>query len=85
VNPSLVIRDKTGEILSVRYELINAMLLNEFLKEHRKVQELEKARADEQREIAELKQQVRALASGLEKVSDQLELSRPAPRVVKKN
>jgi hypothetical protein len=74
VNPSLIIRDKTGEILSVRYEQINAMLLNEFLKEHRKVQKLEKARADEQREIAELKQQVRAQAAAIQKVSDRLEL-----------
>jgi hypothetical protein len=39
VNPDLVVRDKNGEILSVRYEQINAMLLNEFLKEHKKVEE----------------------------------------------
>ena len=41
VNPDLVIRDEKGEIYSVRYEAVNAMLLNEFLKEHRKVQEQE--------------------------------------------
>src|SRR5438309_4463173 len=42
VNPDLVVRDDNGEIYTVRYEALNAMLLNEFLKEHRKVQELEK-------------------------------------------
>ena len=84
VDPSLVIR-KSGEILSVRYEQINAMLLNEFLKEHRKVEELKKARADEQREIAELRQQVKALASGLEKVTAQVELNKPAPRTIADN
>ncbi len=41
VNPDLVVRDEEGEIYTVRYEAVNAMLLNEFLKEHRKVEELE--------------------------------------------
>ena len=82
MEPSLVIRDKSGEILSVRYEQINAMLLNEFLKEHRKVEKLEQARADEQTEIAELKQQLKAQAAAIQKVSDQLALSKPSPQVV---
>jgi hypothetical protein len=68
VNPSLVTRDAKGEVYTVRYEAVNAMLLNEFLKEHQKVQQLEK--------------QVERLTAGLQKVSDQLELSKPAPRVV---
>jgi hypothetical protein len=68
VNPELVARDRNGEIYTVRYEAVNAMLLNEFLKEHRKVQDLEK--------------QVEKLTAGLQKVSDQLELSKPAPRMV---
>jgi hypothetical protein len=59
VNPALVVRDKEGEPYTVRYEAVNAMLLNEFLKEHRKVQDLEN-------KIAEL-------TAGLRKVSDQLE------------
>ena len=42
VNPDLVVRDENGEIYTVRYEAVNAMLLNEFLKEHRKVQKLER-------------------------------------------
>jgi hypothetical protein len=52
----------------VRHDAVNAMLLNEFLKEHRKVEQLEK--------------QVEALAAGLQKVSAQLEASKPAPQVV---
>jgi hypothetical protein len=82
VDPDLVVRDKSGEATSVRYEQVNAMLLNEFLKEHRKVEELEKARADEQREIAELKQQVKAQAAAIQKVSDRLELRTLLPQVV---
>jgi trimeric autotransporter adhesin len=68
VNPDLVTRDANGEVYTVRYEAVNAMLLNEFLKEHQKVQQLEK--------------QIEKLTAGLQKVSDQLELSKPAPRVV---
>jgi hypothetical protein len=68
VNPALVARDDQGKAYTVRYEAVNAMLLNEFLKEHRKVQELEK--------------QVEKLTTGLQKVSDQLEANKPAPQVV---
>jgi endosialidase-like protein len=82
VNPDLVKRDRDGKLQTVRYEAVNAMLLNEFLKEHRKVEELEKARADEQREITELKQQVKAQAAAIQKVSDRLELRTLLPQVV---
>ncbi len=68
VNPDLVVRDKDGKPYSVRYDQVNAMLLNEFLKEHEKVQELEK--------------QVEKLTVGLQKVSVQVEASKPAPQVV---
>jgi len=71
VNPDLVVRDAQGEIYTVRYDAVNAMLLNEFLKEHRKVQALEK--------------QVEKLTAGLQKVSAQLELSKAAPRTVLNN
>ena len=58
MNPDLVVRDENGEIYTVRYDAVNAMLLNEFLKEHRKVENLEKAFqttvAQQQREIAAL-------------------------------
>jgi Chaperone of endosialidase len=54
VNPDLVARDRQGKVITVRYEAVNAMLLNEFLKEHRKVQELEAAIARQQKEIKAL-------------------------------
>jgi hypothetical protein len=68
VNPDLVVRDNKGEIYTVRYEAVNAMLLNEFLKEHCAVEELKK--------------QVEALTAGLQKVSAHLEASKPAPQMV---
>jgi hypothetical protein len=71
VNPDLVVRDKNGEIYTVRYDAVNAMLLNEFLKEHRKVQALEN--------------QVEKLTAGLQKVSAQFEVSKPAPQTVLNN
>ena len=75
VNPDLVVRDRKGEIYSVRYEAVNAMLLNEFLKEHRKNEEQEAT-------IARLGKQIEALTAGLQKVSAQLEASKPAPQMV---
>jgi hypothetical protein len=75
VNPDLVVRDENGEIYSVRYEAVNAMLLNEFLKEHRKNEQQEAT-------IARQQKQIEALTAGLQKVSAQLEVSEPAPQVV---
>src|SRR5205823_11135141 len=75
VNPDLVARDDQGKPYTVRYEAVNAMLLNEFLKEH-------KAFVNEHRTVEELKKQVAALTAGLQKVSAQLEASKPAPQVV---
>ena len=74
VNPALVVHDPDGKPYTVRYEAVNAMLLNEFLKEHRKVRELETI-------VARQEKQIEALASGLEKVSAQLQLSRSAPQM----
>jgi hypothetical protein len=82
VNPHLVIRDGSGEIYSVRYEAVNAMLLNEFLKEHRTVQELKSIVANQEATAAQQQKQIEALTEGLQKVSEQLELSEPAPQVV---
>jgi Chaperone of endosialidase len=86
VNPDLVARDAKGEVYTVRYEAVNAMLLNEFLKEHRKVQELEaivdRQQKSFQSKLAEQDKQIEALASAVEKVSDRLEMSKPAPQVV---
>jgi hypothetical protein len=78
VNPDLVVRNRNGEIYSVRYDQVNAMLLNEFLKEHRTVQE-------QGATIAELKKQIETLTAGLQKVSAQLEVNKPAPQTVKNN
>jgi hypothetical protein len=55
VNPDLVVRDKNGEIYTVRYDVVNAMLLNEFLKEHRKVEQQAREMQEQQATIAELK------------------------------
>ena len=85
VNPDLVARDDQGKIYTVRYDAVNAMLLNEFLKEHRTVQELKSNAAKQEATIAKQQTQIEALISGLQKVSDQLELSKPAPRTVKNN
>jgi hypothetical protein len=75
VNPDLVARDAEGKPYTVRYEAVNAMLLNEFLKEHRKNEE-------QQATIARLEKEIEALTAGLQKVSAQLEASKPAPQVV---
>ena len=78
VNPDLVVRDPEGKPYTVRYEAVNAMLLNEFLKEHRKLHEQEAT-------IAKQQKQIEALTAGLQKVSDQLEMSKPVARVVVNN
>jgi Chaperone of endosialidase len=79
VNPDLVVRDDEGEIYTVRYDAVNAMLLNEFLKEHRKN---EQQRKDFEAAIAQQQKQIEALTAGLQRVSAQLEMSKPAPQVV---
>ena len=68
MDPALVLPDKQGKPYTVRYEAVNAMLLNEFLKEHRKVEQLEK--------------QIEALTAGLQKMSGQLETKTPASQMV---
>ena len=96
VNPDLVARDAKGKVFTVRYEAVNAMLLNEFLKEHRAfLKEQRKVEAQEatithlsqdfQSKLAEQQKEIKALTSGLEKVNNQLELSKPAPRTVLNN
>ena len=75
VNPDLVVRDNEGKPYSVRYDQLNAMLLNEFLKEHKTVQE-------QGATIARQQKQIEALTAGLEKVSAQLELSKHARQTV---
>ena len=75
VNPNLVVRDENGEIYTVRYEAVNAMLLNEFLKEHG-------AFLEEQRKVERLEKEVAALTAGLQKVSAQMEANKPVGRTV---
>src|SRR5437667_6629639 len=82
VNRDLVARDEQGKPYTVRYEAVNAMLLNEFLKEHRKVEQLKK---DFESKIADQQKQIEALTAGLQKVSAQLELSKTAPQTVLNN
>ncbi len=94
VNPDLVVRDKNGEIYSVRYDAVNAMLLNEFLKEHRKFEEqqatISQLKKDFRATVAQLTTRLDEQAAQIQKVSVQLaaaspsdgglEMSRPAPQ-----
>jgi hypothetical protein len=89
VNPDLVVRDDNGEIYTVRYDAVNAMLLNEFLQEHHKLEDQEQ-RAQEQEArlakqdtiIARQQKQIEALTATVQKVTNQLELNRRAPQLV---
>jgi Chaperone of endosialidase len=85
VNPDLVARDAQGKIYTVRYEAVNAMLLNEFLKEHRTVQEqkatIAQLKQDFQSRLAEQQKQIEALSAGLQKVTARIEMSKSAPQV----
>src|SRR5213592_4419442 len=89
VNPDLVARDEEGKIVTVRYQAVYAMLLNEFLKAHSKVQEQEAViaqvksnAAKQEATIARQQKQIEALTEGLQKVSAQLEAGRTSPRIV---
>ena len=89
VNPDLIARDRDGRPYTVRYEAVNAMLLNEFLKEHRTVQELKSAMARQEATIAKQQEGIKALrtqlkeqAAQIQNVSAQLETRKPGPQVV---
>ena len=92
VNPDLVVRDGNGEIYTVRYDAVNAMLLNEFLKEHNKVEEqqatitelkrdFQLVSARQQKEIQILSAQLKEQAAQIQNVSAQIEVSKPTPRM----
>jgi hypothetical protein len=96
VNPNLVIYDADGKPYTVRYDAVNAMLLNEFLKAHRTVQEqgatitqqrkdFEAAIAQQQKEIESLAATVKQQAAQIQKVNAQREVSKPAPQTVLNN
>jgi Chaperone of endosialidase len=85
MNPALVVHDEKGEIYTVRYEAINAMLLNEFLKEHRRVKDLEttiaglkSTDAKQEATIANQQKQIEALIAGLQKISAELAAASPS-------
>jgi len=93
VNPDLIVRDKEGKPYSVRYDQVNAMLLNEFLKEHKTMQEqgatitqqrtdFEAALAQQQKKIEALTATLKEQAAQIQKVSAQIEISKFAPQVV---
>src|SRR5256714_13159936 len=82
VNPDLVVRDKEGKPYSVRYDQVNAMLLNEFLKEHRAFVEEQHKVAQQREEIDILKAELKEERSLIQKVSDKAELKRSTPQVV---
>src|SRR5207248_1449885 len=75
VSPDLVVRDESGKVNTVRYDQVNAMLLNEFLKAHQKMEE-------QGATIAQQQKQIEALTATVQKVSDQIALSKPAPQLV---
>ena len=99
VNPALVARDDKGNLTTVRYEAVNAMLLNEFLKEHRAFLKEQRKVDDQDATIAQLKSTVAQQQKGMDalaasvkdqalriqKVSAQIELNKPVARVAAKN
>ena len=85
VNPDLVVRDKEGKVNTVRYDAVNAMLLNEFLKEHNKVEEqqatisqLQSTVAKQEANAARQQKQIESLTAGLQRVSAQLAAASPS-------
>jgi hypothetical protein len=82
VNPDLVVRDEGGKVNTVRYDAVNAMLLNEFLKEHRKVEELSSIVAEQRKAVNALAAAVKEQAAQVQKVSAQVELSKAEPQMV---
>ena len=92
VNLDLVARDDEGKPYSVRYDAVNAMLLNEFLKEHRKVEvqeaiitQLKSTVAEQQKGMETVIAHLKEQDSKIQKVSTQMELNKPAPRTVFNN
>src|SRR5262249_10560125 len=82
VDPDLIVRDKEGKPYSVRYDQVNAMLLNEFLKEHKAFVQEQQQMREQRAMIAQQQKQIETLTAGLQKVSAQLELNKFAPQTV---
>jgi hypothetical protein len=81
IDPRLVVRGEDGKVNTVRYEAVNAMLLNEFLKEHRKVEELITIIAKQDATNTQQQKQIEALTVGLQQVSAQFESGKRGPRI----
>jgi uncharacterized coiled-coil protein SlyX len=81
VAADLIVRDEQGKPFTVRYEAVNAMLLNEFLKEHRNVAEQQSTIAELKTTVAQQQKQIEALTATVQKVSAQIQMSKPAPQV----
>ena len=88
ISPDLVVRDENGVVNTVRYDQVNAMLLNEFLKEHKKIAEqqatiaeLKSTVADQQKRFTQQEARIDAVTADLRKVSAQIEMSRPAAKL----
>ena len=73
VDPDLVVKDEDGKVSTVRYEAVNAMLLNEFLKEHRR---LEEQRSEFEAKFAQQQKQIETLTAGMQEIGEQLQLNR---------
>ena len=82
VNPDLVVHDERGKPFTVRYEAVNAMLLKEFLKERRKVEEQQSTIGELKTVMAQQQKQIEALTAGLQKVTARVASANPASRVV---
>jgi hypothetical protein len=82
VNPDLVVRDKEGKPYSVRYDQVNAMLLNEFLKDHKRVREQQATIAELKREMETVVARLKAQDSKIESVKAQIAVNMATPRVV---
>jgi hypothetical protein len=82
VSPDLVVRGEDGKLMTVRYEAVNAMLLNEFLKERQRAVEDRRKVEEQGAIIAKQQKQIEALTATVQKVSDQMALSKPAPQLV---
>jgi hypothetical protein len=85
VQPDLVARDEQGKPYTVRYEAVNAMLLNEFLKQNRRVESLEKAMAEQQSVNAAMSAMLKEQAAQIQKVSAELEARKSLPQIVLNN
>src|SRR5213075_759374 len=83
INPDLVVRDKEGKPYSVRYEQVNAMLLNEFLKAHSKIEEQEATIRQLKKEIETVLTHLKQQDLKIQKVTDRIEINKAGPKVVR--